>query len=140
MPPTAPDSRVHVVVGILRRRDGRLLMQRRLPGTPCAGQWEFPGGKVEAGESPRRALARELEEEIGIMAPSSRELVKLPFDYAHARVWLEVFVVDDFSGEVVGREGQQICWIAPDEIQHRDILGAVHPILDALAREEVRLN
>ena len=82
MPPTAPDSRVHVVVGILRRRDGHLLMQRRLPGTPCAGQWEFPGGKVEAGESPRRALARELEEEIGIMAPSSRELVKLPFDYA----------------------------------------------------------
>ena len=133
MPTTAPDARLHVVVGILRRRDGRFLIQQRMPGTPCAGQWEFPGGKVEAGESPRRALARELAEELGVEALSVRELVKLPFDYAHARVWLDVFVIDSFAGEARGREGQATRWRTLDEIRQHDILAAVPAILDALS-------
>ncbi len=133
MPTTAPDARLHVVVGILRRRDGKFLIQQRMPGTPCAGQWEFPGGKVEAGESPRRALARELAEELGVEALSVRELVKLPFDYAHARVWLDVFVVDSFAGEALGREGQATRWRTLDEIRRHDILAAVPAILDALS-------
>ncbi|MDD9858127.1 MAG: (deoxy)nucleoside triphosphate pyrophosphohydrolase [Gammaproteobacteria bacterium] len=132
MPTTAPDSRLHVAVGILRR-GRRYLIQRRLPGTPCAGQWEFPGGKVEAGESPRRALARELDEELGVEALTARPLMKLPFDYTHARVWLEVFVVDSFAGEAAGREGQQIRWHTLDEIRGLDILAAVPAILDALS-------
>ncbi len=140
MPTTALDARLHVVVGVLRRRDRRLLLQRRRPGAPCAGQWEFPGGKVEAGESPCHALRREMREELGVEALRLRPLLTLPVDYPHARVWLEVFRVEDFTGKVHGREGQQTRWLAPDEIRRRDVLGAVHPILDALARDDVPLN
>ena len=150
MPTTAPEqargSRQHVVVGVLRRPDCRLLVQQRTPGRLCAGQWEFPGGKVEAGESPRRALRREIREELGIETLSARPLLVLPFDYPHARVWLEVFLVDSFAGDGVdwqgddhrqevdrqGREGQPTRWLTPVEIRQLDILGAVHPILDAL--------
>ena len=149
MPTTAPEqthgSRQHVVVGVLRRPDRRLLVQQRTPGRSCAGQWEFPGGKVEAGESPRRALRREIREELGIETLSARPLLALPFDYPHARVWLEVFLVDSFAGDGVdwqevdrhgldrqGREGQPTRWLTPVEIRQLDILGAVHPILDAL--------
>ena len=150
MPTTAPEqahgSRQHVVVGVLRRPDRRLLVQQRTPGRSCAGQWEFPGGKVEAGESPRRALQREIREELGIETLSARPLLALPFDYPHARVWLEVFLVDSFAGDAVdwqgddhrqevdrqGREGQPTRWLTPVEIRQLDILGAVHPILDAL--------
>jgi len=131
MPTTVPDSRLHVAVGVLRR--GReYLVQRRQTGTPCAGQWEFPGGKVEAGESARDALQRELAEELGVAVRQPRRLMRLPFDYAHARVWLEVFVVDEFDGEAVGLEGQQIQWRALEEIRDMDILAAVPAILQAL--------
>lgn len=135
MPTTAPeyarDRRLYVVVGILRR-DDCLLIQQRMPGKPCAGQWEFPGGKVEAGETPGRALRREMQEELGVAVLTARPLAELPFDYAHARVWLEVFLVDSFAGEVVGREGQQTRWLTLAEIRQLDILEAVPPILDAL--------
>ncbi len=133
MPTTAPDSRLPVAVGVLRRRDDRLLLQQRLPGKPCAGQWEFPGGKIESGESPSCALRRELREELGVevAAVALQPLLELPFDYAHASVHLAVFLVD-FTGEAVGREGQRTCWLTTAEIRRRDILQAVHPILDAL--------
>lgn len=122
---------MRVAVGILQR-GGRLLMQRRLPGKPCAGQWEFPGGKIESGESPRRALRRELGEELGIDARAARRLMQLPFDYAHARVCLEVFLVDVFTGEATGREGQELKWLDRAEIARLDVIAAVPSILAAL--------
>lgn len=131
MPTTAPDSRLHVAVGVLRR-GAQYLVQQRQPGTPCAGQWEFPGGKVEAGESARAALTRELAEELGVDSLRARLLMRLPFDYAHARVWLEVFVVDEFEGEAKGREGQQTAWRTLQEIRGMDVLAAVPAIVDAL--------
>ncbi|MDD9811767.1 MAG: NUDIX domain-containing protein [Gammaproteobacteria bacterium] len=141
MPTTAPDSRLHVAVGVLRR-GRRYLVQRRAPGTPCAGQWEFPGGKVEAGESTRDALARELAEELGVAASPlcARPLLKLPFDYAHARVWLEVFVVDEFAGEASGMEGQQTRWRTLDEIRGMHVLAAVPAIVDALSSDAAAQN
>ena len=110
-------------------------MQQRTPGKPCAGQWEFPGGKVEPGESPRQALEREMHEELGIETLSPRPLLTLPFDYPHARVWLEVFMVDSFAGEVTGREGQSTRWLTPTEIRQLDVLEAVHPILAKLEHQ-----
>ncbi len=138
--PTAPaqtaQGRLQVAVGVLRRQN-RLLMQQRTPGQPCAGQWEFPGGKVEQGESPRHALQREIREELGVETVRARPLLALPFDYPHARVWLEVFVVDSFTGQAVGREGQQTRWLTPEEIRCLDVLAAVYPILEALEGEQV---
>ena len=130
---TAPDARLHVVVGILCDHDGCLLVQQRIPGKPCAGQWEFPGGKVEAGESPRRALDREFREELDVEVLTTRPLMQLPFDYDHARVWLDIFLIDSLAGQVTGQEGQQVRWSTIEEIRQLDILEAVHPILDALA-------
>ena len=126
-----PQGRLQVAVGVLRRQN-RLLMQQRTTGQACAGQWEFPGGKVEQGESPRHALQREIREELGVETVTARPLLALPFDYPHARVWLEVFVVDSFTGRAVGREGQPTRWLTPEEIRRLDILAAVHPILEAL--------
>ncbi len=135
-PTTAPElrpaARLHVAVGVLRRRDRRILIQQRAPGKTCAGQWEFPGGKVESGETPPQALQRELKEELGIAVLTARLLLQLPFDYAHARVWLEAFVVDSFGGEVAAQEGQQTRWRTPAQIRRYNLLAAMPPILDAL--------
>lgn len=128
---SAPDGRLHVAVGIMR--EGKcVLIQQRGAGKVCAGQWEFPGGKVESGESPLQALQRELKEELGINTQTARLLLRLPFDYTHARVWLEVFLVDSFTGEAVAQEGQQIRWCALAQIRQYDLLEAALPILDAL--------
>lgn len=124
-------SRVQVAVGILRRGD-LLLVQRRLAGTPCAGQWEFPGGKAEVGETPRRALARELQEELGVAIDHARLLMKLPVDYPHARVLLHTFTVDAFAGEATAVDGQAMRWLTADAIRRLDILPAVPVILDGL--------
>lgn len=134
----APDSRLYVVVGILRTEDSRFLIQQRLPGKPCAGQWEFPGGKVEVGESPRQALDREFREELDIEVVAVRPLLQLPYDYEHARVWLDISLIDSFRGEVVGREGQQVRWLTIAEIRQLDILPAVQPILDLLHKPGIQ--
>ncbi len=131
----APDGRLHVAVGVVRRRDCLLVQQRPL-GKPSAGLWEFPGGKVEPNESPYQALEREIAEELGIAVQTGHPLLILPFDYPHIRVWLEVFVVDTFIGTVTGREGQLTRWLLPAQIRQLPILQAVEPILVAVASLE----
>ena len=145
MPTTAPDSppddRLHVAVGVLRRDDGKLLVQQRIANQVCAGQWEFPGGKVEVGESACQALVRELREELGMTfdgnaQPQPQPLLTLPFDYPHARVWLEVFLVepgmDNAHRGGKGCEGQPTRWLLAHDIRRLDVLPPVHPILDAM--------
>ncbi len=125
------DNRLHVVVGVIEDRWGRLLIQQRRPGTPRAGQWEFPGGKLEPGETPEVALSRELEEELGIQVTHSSPLVSLGQDYDHAHVWLDTWWVTEFQGQPAGNEGQAIAWVAVESVPQYDVLEAVHPILDA---------
>lgn len=129
----APDNRLYVVVGVIINDDGRLLIQQRRPGTPRAGQWEFPGGKLEQGEAPGTALSRELMEELGIRVKTSSPLTVVTHDYDHARVWLDTRLVTRFDGEPRGMEGQEIAWVEAEAVTRYDILEAVHPILDALA-------
>ena len=129
----APDDRLYVVVGVIVDREGRLLIQQRRPGTPRAGQWDFPGGKLEQGEEAEAALSRELMEELGIEVLTSLELAVITHDYDHARVWLDTRLVTKFSGTARGLEGQPIAWVDADEVPRFDILEAVPPILDALA-------
>ena len=101
---------VDVAVGVLIDREGRFLLSSRPFGKVYAGYWEFPGGKLEAGESVEAALRRELHEELGItigpVQPWKIELV----DYAHARVRLHFCKVREWRGAFEMREGQQMAW------------------------------
>lgn len=124
-------ARVHAVVGILRRGD-RVLMQQRRGDQDYGGQWEFPGGKVEPGETAYAALTRELNEELGVRLAAAEVLRAMPVEYAHARVWLEVFTVAAYQGVAAGREGQTIRWVTAADIKQLEVLKAVPPILQAL--------
>lgn len=110
-----PRAAVEVAVGVLVRRDAagqerEFLLTSRPPGKVYAGYWEFPGGKLEAGESVHQALARELHEELGITIGASRRWHELVMDYAHARVRLHFRLVNDWSGALQMREGQAMAW------------------------------
>ncbi|MBM4200064.1 MAG: Nudix family hydrolase [Gammaproteobacteria bacterium] len=107
---------VHVAVGVVRNSRGEVLIARRLAGTHLAGLWEFPGGKLESGETPRDGLIRELREELGIDVAAAVPLIQVRHAYPEARVLLDVWEVSDFAGVPVGREGQPLRWIAADEL------------------------
>lgn len=130
----AIDGRLYVVVGILRDARGRVLIQKRRPGTPRSGQWEFPGGKVENGETPHQALARELKEELGISIGHSNPFTVITHDYDHARVWLDTYHISEFDGEPAGCEGQEIAWVEVENVIDYDVLDAVYPIVEALGQ------
>lgn len=104
---------IHVVAGVLRDTRGRVLLTQRPHGKQHAGLWEFPGGKLEAGESARTALQRELHEELGIVAVIGRRRI----DVADAHVRLDAYEVDHFSGLMRGRESQALAWVDPWKIE-----------------------
>lgn len=133
--PPAPSPRplIHVACGVLCHPDGRVLMAQRPEGKVAAGWWEFPGGKIEAGESPRQALARELHEELGIELRAARPLIRFAHDYSNRRVVLDTWLVTAFDGEPVSREAQAFRWLPVAELalQH-PVLPTVAPIAMAL--------
>ena len=110
---------VLVAAVALIRRDGRLLLAQRPKGKAMAGLWEFPGGKIEAGESPQGALARELMEELGI-AVSEADMEAFSFAshaYEKFHLLMPVFIARRWEGEVEAREGQQLAWVSAAEIR-----------------------
>ena len=96
------------------------------------GLWEFPGGKIENNESVLDALKRELFEEIGIALTHASPLIRIQHDYDDKTVLLDVWQVDDFTGEPFGKEGQATCWIRQDELPMYDFPAANIPILMAI--------
>jgi 8-oxo-dGTP diphosphatase len=123
---------VRVAVAVLQRPDDRVLLAQRLPGTPYPGYWEFPGGKLEAGESPLGALARELDEELGIEIVRAAPWLVQRYAYAHAPVELNFFRVFAWRGEPRGRMGQAIAWQAPGAFDVTPLLPANAAILRSL--------
>ncbi|MCC5861662.1 MAG: NUDIX domain-containing protein [Gammaproteobacteria bacterium] len=113
-----------VVAGILVRDDGRVLLAQRPAGRDHAGLWEFPGGKREPGERRRQALARELEEELGLTLARAAPLVAFEYVYPGRRVALDFWWVTDWSGAPVAREGQAWAWLQPDELLDLPLLAA----------------
>jgi 8-oxo-dGTP diphosphatase len=101
---------VDVAVGVLLRADGSFLLTSRPPGKVYEGYWEFPGGKLEAGESVEQALRRELQEEIGITIAAVQAWKVELVDYPHALVRLNFCKVFDWRGELQMREGQSFAW------------------------------
>ena len=96
------------------------------------GKWEFPGGKVEAGESPEQALHRELKEEIAIQITHTDPLITIAHDYGDKQVKLIVFIVDGFKGEPVGNEGQPGKWLSIDTLDASAFPAANVAIIEAL--------
>ena len=123
---------IRVAVGILQREDGRTLLMRRLPGTFREGQWEFPGGKIESGEISRRALARELHEELGIEVSGARRRITVRHAYPEKTVLLEVWQVTAFTGQPRNIEGHELCWVEPAELRRIGMLDADRPIIASL--------
>jgi 8-oxo-dGTP diphosphatase len=120
---------VEVAVGVVLRDDGAVLIGQRVPGKPYAGWWEFPGGKLEAGESVADALARELNEELGLEAVESAPWVVRGHAYPHATVRLYFRRVRRWRGEPQSREGQALVWRPPGAVDVAPLLpAAIAPI------------
>lgn len=131
-------KRVEVAVGIvLRQHDGQqqFLLGSRPEGKPYAGYWEFPGGKIEAGETVEQALRREFEEELGITIGAVEIWRVTEHDYEHANVRLHWCKVRDWTGDFEMREGQQVAWQSL-QTTVEPILPGAFPVLEALAQEQ----
>lgn len=108
---------VHVAVGVIRAADGKVLLAKRRDDVHQGGLWEFPGGKVEAGESVETALQRELKEELAIDVVHSLPLIQIRHHYKDKSVLLDVREVDSFRGSPRGNEGQPLAWVAADQLE-----------------------
>jgi len=125
-------SRLHVVAAVLQ--DGEYyFVQQRQPGKHMAGLWEFPGGKVEAGEEPWYALVRELKEELGIDAQAGCPLIQLSHSYPDRDIQLDVWQVTAWHGELLAQEHQLTSWNSLAELIDMPLLPADIPVLKALA-------
>jgi 8-oxo-dGTP diphosphatase len=123
-----------VVAGALLDGSGRVLIAERPPGRHMAGRWEFPGGKLAAGESPEQALRRELAEELGVTVRTMDFVMTLEHAYVDRNVRLLFFTVDDFDGTPQGLDGQRLRWVPIGQLQDADILEADLPFIRALQR------
>lgn len=126
-------SIIEVAAAVLTQQDGRVLLAQRPAGKPYAGYWEFPGGKVEPGESLDAALVRELHEELGIAVTSACRWITRVFEYPHATVRLNFFRVFDWQGAPHPHEGQIFSWQQPDAVEVTPLLPANFPIVKALS-------
>lgn len=124
-------QRLHVAVGVIRNDEGRILITRRAQNAHQGGLWEFPGGKLEAGEPVLQALARELAEELGIQVQTASPLIKIKHDYGDRQVLLDVWNVTAFAGQASGREGQAMRWIAAEQFDEFRFPAANLPIIAA---------
>lgn len=124
-------TRVQVAAAVIRRADGHILLAKRADQQHQGGLWEFPGGKLEAGESALVALRRELQEELGIAVTAARPLIKVQHDYPDKQVLLDVWEVSGFTGEPRGAEGQPLAWVSPRQLPDYDFPAANQPIVRA---------
>jgi 8-oxo-dGTP diphosphatase len=124
---------IEVVAAVIERADGAFLLAQRPPGKVYACWWEFPGGKVEAGEPVADALARELHEELGIDVRTSYPWITRVFTYPHGTVRLNFRRVTDWAGEPHPREDQAIAWQRLDAPMAEPMLPANAPVLASLA-------
>jgi 8-oxo-dGTP diphosphatase len=128
-------KRVHVAVGIIVNSQQQILLAKRHGHLHQGGKWEFPGGKVEADETVTQALIRELKEEVGLAVVSSSAFMTISHDYPDKQVLLDIHLVQNFSGEAIGVEGQQIAWVNIDQLKDYEFPEANLPILEKIYQE-----
>ena len=137
---TVSRAAVGVVAAALIRRTAagsvEILIAQRPPGSWQAGQWEFPGGKLEPGEDAQAALHRELREELGIAVQLARPVAVFQHRYPDRSVEIDLWLVQGFHGEPQGLEGQALRWVAPGQLDRCNLLEAdlpmIAPLLSAL--------
>lgn len=123
-------SYLHVAVGVIKD-DNNILISLRHDAAHQGGLWEFPGGKVEAGESVEQALKRELKEELDLSVHELSPLIKIKHQYSDLNVLLDVWTVSHFSGTAIACEGQQIKWVCPEQLNDYSFPKANIPIIAA---------
>src|SRR5690554_6293328 len=123
--------RIHVIAAVIRDDQNRILIAKRPDHVHQGGLWEFPGGKLEAGEPRFDGLVRELREELGISVTDARPLLDIRHDYPDKSVRLDVWLVSGFDGEAHGAEGQPVRWVAASELDEYEFPAANAPIVRA---------
>ncbi|ODS24916.1 7,8-dihydro-8-oxoguanine-triphosphatase [Candidatus Endobugula sertula] len=123
---------IHVAVGIIKNAEGKILIAKRAKHQHQGGLWEFPGGKVEEGESALEALVREFKEEVNITIHSAAPFMMIKHDYGNKKVMLDIWISNHFSGEAYGNENQLINWVLPEKLGHYQFPEANREIVKAL--------
>jgi len=123
---------VHVAVGVIVNTDGKILIAKRPLSAHQGGLWEFPGGKVDAGETIEQALVRELHEELAIDVLASQPLIQIRHHYPDKSVLLDVHKITEFLGAPIGNEGQPIQWVDAKELNNFEFPAANRPIISAI--------
>ena len=121
-----------MVAAALYDAAGRILIAERPQGKHMAGHWEFPGGKVAAGEPEAQALERELHEELGIRVEAAHAFMRVRHEYPDRSVELSLWVIERYQGTPQGLEGQRLAWVAAAELDAVGILEADRPFVEAL--------
>jgi len=122
---------IEVVAAVIRDADGKILIAQRPVDKHQGGKWEFPGGKVEKGESRRSALVRELNEELGIEIGHSTRLISVYHEYEDKAIYLDVYEVLQWSGVATGKEGQSVKWVISDSLDDFEFPEANRSIVQA---------
>lgn len=122
----------HVAVGVIQNLTGEILIAKRPDHLHQGGLWEFPGGKIESGESVEAALKRELAEELSISVLNAKPLLVLEYNYPDKLVLLDAWLVDSFTGVAVGNEGQAVRWVAQSDLKAYEFPQANIPIIEKL--------
>ena len=127
---------IHVVAGVVTDARGRILLARRTEGRDLAGLWEFPGGKVDPGETPEEALVRELREELGIEARVGAPVIAVPQQYPDKRLCLDVRRIAAWQGTAKGLDGQALMWVPPENLSRYAMPDADRPVVAALEQPD----
>ncbi len=129
-------KRIHIVAGIIFNQDkSQVFITKRPDDKHKGGFWEFPGGKVEVGETIEQAMARELDEEIGIRVTEQSLFEHLEFDYTDKSLKFDFILVTDFEEQPYGKEGQQGEWVSLESLKQYDFPEANVPILERVVKE-----
>ena len=132
MPITEPEAAQEVAVGVVVDSQGRLLIGERPQGKAYAGQWEFPGGKVEPGEAVFEALVREFREELNLQVEAAHALFSCVHAYPDREVELHFWQVTDYRGEARGVEGQNLRWVRSDDLASVNFLEGNRALLEKI--------
>lgn len=122
-------KQLQIAVGIIRNQQGEIFITQRAADAHMANKWEFPGGKIEAGESPEQAVIRELQEETGIVVLSASLFETLEYQFPDRHISLWFYLVEQWEGEPWGKEGQPGRWISQSELIADEFPPANEPVI-----------